>query len=114
MGRDFGCFEFEGGSEAGGRKAFGGQIGFWAGKTRFGESIAQRSQYDRLRFEAGYQADLIVEKKILLELKSIETLLPVHAKQVLTYIRLANLRVGLLINFDETRLKNGIKRLVNG
>jgi PD-(D/E)XK nuclease superfamily len=63
-----------------------------------------------LRFEAGYRADLIVEKKVLLELKSIETLLPVHAKQVLTYIRLANLRVGLLINFGETRLKNGIKR----
>ena len=78
---------------------------------------AQRSvpiYYDRLRFEAGYRADLIVEKKVLLELKSIETLLPVHAKQVLTYIRLANLRVGLLINFGETRLKNGIKRLVNG
>jgi GxxExxY protein len=70
--------------------------------------------YDRLRFEAGYRADLIVEKKVLLELKSIEILLPVHAKQVLTYIRLANLRVGLLINFGETRLKNGIKRLVNG
>jgi GxxExxY protein len=70
--------------------------------------------YDRIRFEAGYRADLIVEKKVLLELKSIETLLPVHAKQVLTYIRLANLRVGLLINFGETRLKNGIKRLVNG
>ncbi len=70
--------------------------------------------YDHLRFEAGYRADLIVEKKVLLELKSIETLLPVHAKQVLTYIRLANLRLGLLINFGETRLKNGIKRLVNG
>ena len=78
---------------------------------------AQRSvpiYYDRLRFEAGYRADLIVEKKVLLELKSIEILLPVHAKQVLTYIRLANLRVGLLINFGETRLKNSIKRLVNG
>src|SRR5271166_943671 len=70
--------------------------------------------YDELVFEEGYRADLIVEKKVLLELKSIETLLPVHAKQVLTYIRLANLRVGLLINFGETRLKNGIKRLVNG
>jgi GxxExxY protein len=70
--------------------------------------------YDQLRFEAAYRADLIVEKRVLVELKSIENLLPVHAKQVLTYIRLANLRIGLLINFGETRLKNGIKRLVNG
>ena len=69
--------------------------------------------YDELRFHSGYRADLIVEKKVLLELKSIEALLPVHAKQVLTYIRLANLRVGLLINFGETRLKTGIKRFVN-
>jgi GxxExxY protein len=49
-----------------------------------------------------------------LELKSIETLLPVHAKQVLTYIRLANLRLGYLPNFGEPRLKTGIKRLING
>jgi GxxExxY protein len=69
--------------------------------------------YDELRFQSGYRADIIVEKKVLLELKSIEALLPVHAKQVLTYIRLANLRVGLLINFGETRLKTGIKRFVN-
>jgi GxxExxY protein len=69
--------------------------------------------YDELRFQSGYRADLIVEKKVLLELKSIEALLPVHAKQVLTYIRLANLRVGLLINFGKTRLKTGIKRFVN-
>ena len=69
--------------------------------------------YDELVFEEGYRADLIVENRVLLELKSIEALLPVHAKQVLTYIRLANLRVGLLINFGETRLKTGIKRFVN-
>jgi GxxExxY protein len=70
--------------------------------------------YDTLVFEAGYRADLIVENTVLLELKSIETLLPVHAKQVLTYIRLANLRLGYLLNFGEAQLKTGIKRLING
>jgi GxxExxY protein len=70
--------------------------------------------YDELVFEEGYRADLIVENRVLLELKSIETLLPVHAKQVLTYIRLANLRLGYLPNFGEPRLKTGIKRLING
>ena len=70
--------------------------------------------YDEIAFDEGYRADLIVEKRILLELKSIEKLLPVHAKQVLTYIRLANLRLGYLLNFGEAQLKTGIKRLVNG
>jgi GxxExxY protein len=70
--------------------------------------------YEELRFENGYRADLIVEKKVLLELKSAEALLPVHAKQVLTYLRLAKLRIGYLINFGEAHLKTGIKRLING
>jgi GxxExxY protein len=70
--------------------------------------------YDEIHFEEGYRADLIVEEKVLLELKSVETLLPVHAKQVLTYLRLAKLRVGYLLNFGEAHLKAGIKRLVNG
>ena len=70
--------------------------------------------YDQLLFEEGYRADLIVEKSVLLELKSVETLLPVHAKQVLTYIRLANLRVGYLLNFGEAHFKSGIKRLITG
>ena len=70
--------------------------------------------YDELVFDEGYRADLIVENRVLLELKSVETLLPVHAKQVLSYIRLANLRLGYLLNFGEARLKTGIKRLING
>ena len=70
--------------------------------------------YDELVFDEGYRADLIVEKRILLELKSVEKLLPVHAKQVLTYIRLANLRLGYLLNFGEAQLKTGIRRLING
>jgi len=70
--------------------------------------------YDELVFDEGYRADLIVERQILLELKSVETLLPVHAKQVLTYIRLANLHLGYLLNFGEVQFKSGIKRLING
>jgi iron complex transport system substrate-binding protein len=62
--------------------------------------------------EEGYRADLIVENNVAL--KSLETLLPVHAKQVLIYIRLANLRFGYLLNFGEARLKTGMKRLING
>jgi GxxExxY protein len=69
--------------------------------------------YDELAFEEGYRADLIVENRILLELKSVEALQPVHAKQVLTYIRLAKLRLGYLLNFGEPQLKAGIRRLIN-
>ena len=70
--------------------------------------------YDDLVFEEGYRADIIVQNRVLLELKSVETLLPVHAKQVLTYIRLANLRLGYLLNFGAAEFKTGIKRLING
>ena len=57
--------------------------------------------------------DVIVEKVVIVELKSIEGLLPIHQAQLLTYLKLANLHVGLLINFNETVLKNGIRRIVN-
>jgi GxxExxY protein len=70
--------------------------------------------YDEIHFEEGYRVDLIVENKILLELKSVEALGPVHVKQVLTYLRFAKIRIGYLINFGEAHLKTGIKRLVNG
>jgi GxxExxY protein len=70
--------------------------------------------YEEIHIEEGYRADLIVEGKILLELKSVEVLLPVHVKQVLTYLRFAELRLGYLVNFGAAHLKAGIKRLVNG
>ena len=70
--------------------------------------------YDGLRFDEGFRADLIVNDKVIVELKSIETLHPVHAKQVLTQIRLSNRKLGLLINFGEELIKNGIRRLING
>lgn len=61
----------------------------------------------------GFKADLIIEKKLIIELKSIEFLLPVHHKQLITYLRLTDIKLGLLINFNEALLKNGIKRVVN-
>lgn len=61
----------------------------------------------------GFRADLIVENKVLIEIKSIETIAPVHQKQVLTYLKLTGLKLGLLINFNEALIKNGITRIVN-
>jgi GxxExxY protein len=62
---------------------------------------------------AGFRADIIVEEKLVLELKSIEAVLPVHLKVLLTYLRLTDIKLGLLINFNVALLKDGIKRLVN-
>ncbi len=70
--------------------------------------------YDELVFDEGFRADLLVEDKVIVELKSVEQLAPVHCKQVLTQLRLSQRRLGLLINFGEVRLKNGIERIVNG
>lgn len=63
--------------------------------------------------EESYRADIIVEGKLLLELKSQERLLPVHKKQVLTYLKILDMRLGLLLNFGEELMKNGIIRIVN-
>ncbi|MBN1475183.1 GxxExxY protein [Candidatus Sumerlaeota bacterium] len=71
-------------------------------------------EYDGIHFDEGFQADLIVEGKVIVELKSQESVKPVHKKQVLTYLRLTGLKVGLLINFGEALLRDGITRLVNG
>lgn len=65
-------------------------------------------------FENGFRADLIVEKKVLIELKSVETLSRAHYKQVITYLKLTNLKLGLLINFNESLMKEGIRRIING
>jgi GxxExxY protein len=69
---------------------------------------------DDLKLEVGFRADLIVEKKLVIELKSIEKIAPVHKKQLLTYLRLTNCRLGLLINFNTVLIKDGISRVVNG
>ena len=66
------------------------------------------------KMELGFRADLLVENKVLVELKSLEAIAPVHYKQVLTYLRLSHLKLGLLINFNEELIKSGIKRVING
>ncbi|PZF73201.1 GxxExxY protein [Taibaiella soli] len=69
--------------------------------------------HDGVNLDAGFRADVIVEGSVLIELKSISKLEDVHFKQVLTYLRLADLKLGLLVNFNEALLKNGIKRVIN-
>lgn len=73
-----------------------------------------RIRYDDLEFDEGFRADLLVEDKVIVELKSVEKLIPVHSKEVLTQLRLSERRLGLLINFGEVHLKNGIERIVSG
>src|SRR6202022_4390853 len=70
--------------------------------------------YDGVRFDEAFRSDLVVNGKVIAELKSVQELSAVHAKQVLTQLRLSGLKLGLLINFGEAHLKNGIKRLING
>ena len=70
--------------------------------------------YDGVVIDAGFRADLVVEEKVIVELKSVERLAPVHGKQLLTYLRLADKRLGLLLNFGAPIIKEGIRRVVNG
>jgi GxxExxY protein len=81
--------------------------------------IAERQKpmpivYDNIRFDEAFRSDLLVNGKVIAELKSVEALLPLHAKQLLTQLRLSGLKLRLLINFGEAHLKNGIKRVING
>jgi GxxExxY protein len=69
--------------------------------------------WNELRMEVGFRADIIVEDKVIVEIKSIEALTPIHYKQLTTYLKITNLRLGLLINFNEYLLKDGIKRIIN-
>ncbi|MSU62713.1 MAG: GxxExxY protein [Pedosphaera sp.] len=71
-------------------------------------------RFEDLTFDEGFRADLIVENKVIVELKSVEQTAPVHKKQVLTYIKLADKRLSLLVNFGAPLIKDGITRLVNG
>lgn len=70
-------------------------------------------QYDGIMMDQGYRADLLVDGKVIVEVKSVEALHDVHYKQLLTYIRLANIRLGLLMNFNSVSLKDSIMRIVN-
>lgn len=70
--------------------------------------------YDDLQFDEGFRADVIVENLVIIELKSVEAVHPVHKKQLLTYLRLADKRLGYLINFGAELIKGGISRIANG
>lgn len=70
--------------------------------------------YDGIDFELGYRVDLLVDEKVIVEVKAVEEILPVHHAQLLTYLRLSRVRVGLLINFGAPRLRDGITRRVVG
>ena len=70
--------------------------------------------YEEIKLELGFRVDLIVADKVIIEIKSVEALAPVHRKQLLTYLRLMNLRLGLLLNFNVELMKHGIQRVVNG
>ena len=69
--------------------------------------------YKEIKLDVGYRLDLLVENKVIVEIKSVEVLAPVHYAQLLTYLKLSNLKLGLLINFNTKLLKDGIHRIVN-
>ena len=83
--------------------------GLWVEKEK-----AMPLVFEEVKLECGYRIDLLVENKLVIEIKSVEALNDVHLAQTLTYMKLGNYKLGLLINFNVTRLKEGIKRVVNG
>ncbi len=70
--------------------------------------------YEEVKLEIGYRADLLIENKFIVEIKSVEALNDIHLAQVLTYLKLANCKLGLLINFNVLLFKDGVKRVING
>ena len=81
-------------------------------RIRFTEQLWQPLFYKGRRLENGYRLDLLVEDRLIVEVKAVEKLLPVHTAQVMTYLRLSGARQGLLLNFNEARLKDGIKSVM--
>ena len=77
------------------------------------QQVALPFIYKQVKLEVGYRLDLLVEKKVIVEVKSVENLLPVHYAQLLTYLKLSDLKLGLLINFNSKLLKDNIHRMVN-
>ena len=71
-------------------------------------------EFDGIRFDEGFRVDLLVEDKVLVELKSVESISKAHPKQVLTYLKLTGLKLGYLLNFGEAVMKNGIYRIIHG
>ena len=82
------------------------------GQLKFELQVPLPIAYKNIKLESGYRLDVVVEESVLLELKSVEQLLPIHTAQLLTYLKLSHLKIGLLINFNTFRLKDGIRRLI--
>ena len=78
----------------------------------FRRQVAVPISYKSIVLESGFRADVIVDDRVLLELKSVEKLTPIHSAQIITYLKLSGIKTGLLFNFNERVLRNGIKRLV--
>src|SRR5690554_6827755 len=70
--------------------------------------------YKEVKLEAGYRIDILVENKVIIELKAVDALADIHTAQLLTYLKLKNLKLGLLINFNSVRVVDGVKRILNG
>jgi len=81
---------------------------------RIARQVSVPIEYEGLRFDEGFRADIIVEGKVILELKSVEFVSKIHQKQLFTYLKLADKRLGLLLNFGDNLMKEGIKRIANG
>jgi GxxExxY protein len=75
--------------------------------------VAIPVHYETIQMDVGFRADIIVNNEVIIEIKSVEKIIAVHKKQVLTYLRLTGLEIGLLINFNEELLKDGLTRLIN-
>ena len=70
--------------------------------------------YKEIKLNTGYRIDMIVENKVIIEIKSVDNLAPIHTAQILTYLKLRDIKLGLLINFNNVKLIDGIKRIING
>ena len=85
--------------------------------TKLGLSVVRQLAlpvvYDGVRLDAGYKIDILVEDKVIVELKTVERILPVHEAQLISYLKLSNKKIGLLINFNVRLLRDGIRRLAN-
>lgn len=85
--------------------------------TKIGLNVERQKSipvfWEEKKMDIGFRADLIIERKVIVELKSVEVIAPVHPKQLLTYLKIAGIKLGLLINFNEKLIKNGITRIVN-
>jgi GxxExxY protein len=81
---------------------------------RFQRQVHLPVQYKGLKLDCAYKMDVVVEESVIVEIKAVEELLPIHKAQILTYLRASGKRIGLLINFNVTKLKDGVRRVLNG